>query len=257
MPEGSSPAAPFPVGLTPLRANLQAFAVLAVAYGAIYGGALLRGTTRPSSPGLSALALGSAMLLLTALFVRKDADWKQSLGVARPAPLPTVGYGLLGVAMGYAVNILLVLPYLAIRGNLKQQAADKAKWTSALNDLPILSLLPLAMFVGFWEEVVFRGFILGRLRVALGAGEGAPPSRTVLAIVFTGLLFGGAHGYQGPTGLLQTSALGIAFGVLTVWRKSVWPAVIAHLTIDAVSLFALRVAKPLLEEFVKKSGVQS
>lgn len=247
---------PFPTGLSTLRANLQAVALLALGYGAIYGGALLRGTTKPSAPALSALALGTAMLLLTALFVRKDADWRHSLAAQRPESLPkTFAFGLLGVAMAYAANIVLVVPYLALSGNLAQQAADKAKWTSALSDLPVASLLPLAMFVGFWEELVFRGFLLGRLRLALGAGEGSPPARTVLAVVFTGILFGGAHGYQGPTGLLQTSALGIVFGLLTVWRKSVWPAVIAHLTIDAFSLFALRVAKPMLEEFVKKGSV--
>lgn len=246
---------PFPTGVSTLRANLQAVGLLAVAYGAIYGGALLRGTTKPSAPALSALALGSVMLLLTALFVRKDADWKHSLAAQRPADVPkTIGFGLLGVLMSYAASIVLVVPFLALSGNLAQQAADKAKWTSTLAELPVASLLPLAMFVGFWEELVFRGFLLGRLRLALGAGEGSAPSRTVLAVVFTGILFGGAHGYQGPTGLLQTSILGMVFGLLTVWRKSIWPAVIAHLTIDAFSLFMLRVAKPMLEEFVKKAG---
>lgn len=245
---------PFPVGLTPLRANLQALALLAVVYGFIYGNAWLGGNTVPQAPIKGTLAIGVLMLLVTALLLRKDADWKSSLGVHRPDVLRTVGFGLLGVAMGYAANVVIVVPYLVASGNLMQKAADKAQWSAKLGELPFAVVLPLAMFVGLWEELVFRGFLLGRLRAALDAGEGSPRSRTVLAVAFTGILFGAAHGYQGPVGILQTTTLGVVLGGLTVWRKSVWPAVFAHLTIDAASLFALKVAKPMLEELVKKAA---
>lgn len=244
---------PFPAGLSPLRANLQALGLLAVVYGFIYGNAYLgSGAATGRSPLLGTFVTGSLMLLVVALFVLRDADWKASLGV-QPAPLlPTLGFGLLGVVAGYLANIVLALPYALLRGGLAQQAADKAQWSSKLTDLPFLWVLPLAMFVGLWEEVVFRGFLLGRLRVALNAGEGAPTGRTVLAVLFSAVLFGAGHGYQGVLGLIQTTTLGCVFGALTVYRKSIWPAVIAHLTIDAFGLFALKVLKPALEQALQK-----
>ena len=74
-----------------------------------------------------------------------------------------------------------------------------------------------------------------------------------MAVVVSGVLFGAGHGYQGLLGLVQTSAVGIAFGALTVWRRSLWPAVIAHLTMDTFGLVALKFLKPAIEELAKKN----
>lgn len=163
--------------------------------------------------------------------------------------LETLAWGGIGLVSSYAVNIVLVLGFTVVRGGL----AEQAKWASKLGALPLAWVLPLALFVGLWEELVFRGFVLGRLRVAFQAVEGSPRSRTVLAIAVTGILFGAGHGYQGPLGLLTTTGVGMALGALTVWRKSLWPAVIAHLSIDTIGLVALKVLKPLLEDLAKKA----
>ncbi len=245
---------PFPVGLSSLRANLQALGLLVVFYGYLYGNALLAGEdAKLANPVLSVFITGGLMLLVVALLIRRDIDWRASLGVQRRPLVETIAFGAVGLVMSYAVNIVLVLGYTAVRGSMADQAADKAKWASKLGELPLGWVLPLALFVGLWEEIVFRGFLLGRLRVAFNAGEGSPRSRTIAAICVTGILFGAGHGYQGLLGLVQTSAVGIALGSLTVWRKSLWPAVIAHLTIDTIGLVALKVLKPLVDELAKKA----
>ncbi len=51
---------------------------------------------------------------------------------------------------------------------------------------------------------------------------------------------------------MQTSAVGMAFGALTVWRKSLWPAIVAHLTVDTIGLVALKLLKPAIETLLKK-----
>lgn len=247
-------APPFPVGLSPLRANLQAIGLLVFFYAYLYGNAFLAGPdARLGNPVVSVFTMGGLMLLAVALLVHRDADWRASLGLQRRPIVETLAYGGVGLLMAYATNIVLVLSYTAVRGSMAEQAADKAKWASKLGDLPFAWVLPLALFVGLWEEIVFRGFLLGRLRVALNAGEGSPRSRTVIAIVICGVLFGAGHGYQGLLGLMSTSGVGIALGALTVWRKSVWPAIIAHLTIDTIGLVALKVLKPVLDDLVKKA----
>jgi uncharacterized protein len=246
---------PFPPGLSPLRANLQAFALLAIFYGYLYGNALLAGPdAKFANPVLSVFITGGLMLLVVALLIRRDIDWRASLGLQRRPLLETLAFGGLGLVVAYAVNIVVVLSYTVVRGGMAQQAADKAKWASKLGDLPLAWVLPLALFVGLWEELVFRGFLLGRLRVAFQAVDGSPRIRTAMAIGVSGLLFGAGHGYQGVLGLIQTTAVGIALGALTVWRKSLWPAVIAHLSIDTIGLVLLKVFKPLLEDLVKKAG---
>lgn len=245
---------PFPVGLSPLRANLQALGLLVVFFSYLYGNALLAGPeARLGNPVASVFITGGLMLLIVALLTNRDADWRASLGLQPKPLLETLAFGGVGLMLSYAVNIVLVLGYSAIRGGMAEQAADKAKWAAKLGELPFAWILPMALFVGLWEEIVFRGFLLGRLRVAFGAVDGSPQSRTVMAIVITGILFGAGHGYQGLLGLVQTSAVGMALGALTVWRKSLWPAVIAHLTIDTIGLVALKVLKPLIEDLAKKA----
>lgn len=249
-------APPFPVGLSPLRANLQALGLLVVFYGYLYGNAYLTAGSEQklSNPVASVFITGGLMLLVVTLLLRRDANWRASLGLERAPLLQTVLFGGVGVAAAYGVNLVLVGGYSVLHGGMGAQAAQKAQWASKLSDLPLGWVLPLSAFVGLWEELVFRGFLLGRLRVALHAVDGNPRARTatVMAVMVSGILFGAGHGYQGLLGLLQTSAVGIAFGALTVWRKSLWPAVVAHLTLDTIGLVALKVLKPVLEELARK-----
>lgn len=65
--------------------------------------------------------------------------------------------------------------------------------------------------------------------------------RDVAAVVLCGVCFGAGHGYQGALGLIQTTTAGIVLGAVTVWRKSLWPAIGAHLAIDAFGLLLIKV----------------
>ena len=251
------PTPPFPSGVSPLRANAQAFGVLAVFFAYLYGNAWLAGgpEARLGNPVLSVFITGALMLLLVTRVVRKDADWRASLALQSRPGLEALIYGGVGFATAYGVNLVLGVLYVGLRGaGIAGEVAHKAEWSSRLAELPLAWVLPLSMFVGFWEEIVFRGFLLGRLRVAFHEVEGSPRQRNarVMAVVLSGLLFGAGHGYQGLLGLVQTSSVGVVLGGLTVWRKSLWPAIVAHLAIDTFGLVLLKVLKPMLEEAAKK-----
>ncbi len=115
-------------------------------------------------------------------------------------------------------------------------------WLQHLAEIPAGAILPLTIFVGFWEETVFRGFLLGRLRAALPAGETprATFPRDAVAVALCGICFGAGHGYQGALGLMQTTTAGIVLGALTVWRGSLWSAIGAHLAIDTFGLLVIK-----------------
>jgi membrane protease YdiL (CAAX protease family) len=116
-------------------------------------------------------------------------------------------------------------------------------------ELPARVILALAVFAAMWEEIVFRGFLLGRLRAAMPKRDsrGAALCRDALAVLLTALVFATGHGYQGVLGLVQTAVAGVALGALTIWRKSLWPAIGAHLLIDAFGLVMLKALKPMLD----------
>ncbi len=236
---------PFPWSLPPRTALRQAAAVLVLFYGLVYGTVGLvpfwpRGVAFTM---LSVLLLGALMLCAVQVLIRRDVSWRGSLALGRRPIGPVVGWGLLGFAASYAVNILLVIGYVLWRGGLEVQVAGRAHWLQYMAQIPSEAILPLAAFVGFWEEIVFRGFLLGRVRAALPAAD-TPRARFLrdaVAVALCGVCFGAGHGYQGALGLMQTTTAGIVLGAVTVWRKSLWPAIGAHLAIDTFGLLVIKV----------------
>jgi len=233
---------PFPSSLTPRAAGLQAAALLVLFYGVIYGTALLGGTAlqRLAGPLRSSLLIGGLMLLAVLVLVRRDASWRQSLGLAPQPPGSVVAWSLLGFLATYAINLVLTVFVVAAYLDLEALAARRAPWLGALAQLPARTVLPLAVFVGLWEELVFRGFLLGRLRAALHAPGRSERRRDLFAVGLTALSFGAGHAYQGGLGLLQTTVAGLVLGALTLRRASLWPAVGAHLAIDLFGLLLVR-----------------
>lgn len=248
---GSEASPPFPSGLGPAAARRQAALLLVLFYGIVYGSPLLLDGAphRGITPMLSAFVVGTAMLLAMLLYIRRDASWQESLALRSQPFGRTVGWSLLGFLGIYAVNLVLTLTYVAARGDVQAVAAQRLGWLGILADLPIGTILPLALFAGFWEETVFRGFFLGRLRAAIPAAQerGARLRRDALATLLTALFFGLGHGYQGPLGVLQTTLAGVTMGALVLWRQSLWPAIGAHLTVDLFGLLAIQALKTFLK----------
>jgi len=242
---------PFPWSLPPRVALRPAAGLLLLFYGVVYGGGALLPLTplRHGSPMVSALLLGLVMLFAVRSVVRRDVAWRGSLGLGYQPVGAAVGWSLLGFVGTYVMNIAVSLGYLASRGSLAAQAAERVHWMGVLADVPAAAILPLAAFVAVWEETVFRGFVLGRFRAALPAADtrAARFRRDALAVLLCALCFGAGHGYQGVLGLLQTTTAGIALGALAVWRQRIWPAIGAHLAIDVFGLLALKALKRALD----------
>jgi uncharacterized protein len=82
----------------------------------------------------------------------------------------------------------------------------------------------LALTAGVCEELVYRGFVMAALaRVGL-------PVWAVLIV--SSILFGLAHAYQGKTGILGTTFLGLVFGVARILTTSLIPPMIWHAAVD-------------------------
>lgn len=84
----------------------------------------------------------------------------------------------------------------------------------------------LALSAGLTEEVTYRGLLLLTLTLALPS---TPPS-TVLVVA--AILFGLAHVYQGPVGMLATGAMGWVLGGLYVTTGSLVLPMVLHVLVD-------------------------
>lgn len=182
-----------------------------------------------SAPVVAA-SFGSGALLATGyLLLRLRAqrlDWA-AIGLVRPAWRLDLLWGFVAAAVAwftlpFAVWVCtrLGLPRMLYEQSFQQLLNPTGAIDVALFAFTIAVLAPLV------EEVLFRGYLLRALSERFGAG---------LALSASALVFGLAHG----EGILLTGLLGGWFAWIALRRRTLWPTIIAHALINAVSLVVL------------------
>ncbi|MGH7725486.1 MAG: CPBP family intramembrane glutamic endopeptidase [Candidatus Eiseniibacteriota bacterium] len=85
------------------------------------------------------------------------------------------------------------------------------------------SFRAVSVTAGVCEEWFFRGYMLAILTPLLGL---------VWAVVASTLVFGLAHAYQGPTGIVRTGLVGLLMAGLAVFTGSLWAPIVVHALVD-------------------------
>jgi CAAX protease family protein len=142
-----------------------------------------------------------------------------------------IALALVAMAACFAANILLTGAVFALLpGEVDEHLQLLERIALRLGEeIPFAGVAALMFFVGVYEEMAARGFLLSRARSALG-GTWAP-------VLLSSLLFGLGHLYQGWIGVAQTAAIGVILAGLTVRWGTLWPAILAHASLNTVSLF--------------------
>jgi membrane protease YdiL (CAAX protease family) len=78
----------------------------------------------------------------------------------------------------------------------------------------------VSISAGICEEIVFRGYFQRQFAAYTNSMTGA--------VVLQGLVFGLGHSYQGMKQVVIISVLGMLYGLLAAWRRSLRPNMIAH-----------------------------
>lgn len=200
----------------------------------IAGTALLcaAGLTRKSGPtGLEDTVLLVQVGILCLAYA--GATWqggsaKQGLGLTAPdRPLSLLGgsaavLGLIGLSFG--LNLLLAASGMRETSVL----AEFEEHLSTRRGLEIIyALAGMAVLPAVAEELLFRGFLLGRLRAHWGNS---------VALVGSSLMFGVAH-----LDLAQGSAaviLGFYLGYIRLRTGSVHAAILCHMSNNSVAILA-------------------
>ncbi len=86
----------------------------------------------------------------------------------------------------------------------------------------------LCAVVGVVEETVFRGYLQSQF-TAWGGGKAA------YGVVFSALMFGAAHGYEGYRSMVLLAVFGVLFSVLVLLRRSLRSCIYAHAWHDFVT----------------------
>lgn len=90
-------------------------------------------------------------------------------------------------------------------------------------------------YAAFGEEFVYRRYLLNRV-ADLGSHSGFA---LALGLLWSSALFGFAHWYQGPAGVVSAMASGLVFGAAYLLTgKNLWTSICAHGLSDSLALFA-------------------
>jgi membrane protease YdiL (CAAX protease family) len=102
----------------------------------------------------------------------------------------------------------------------KALASNRETVAGLLGDITLRQIFILCIAVGIYEEIVFRGYVLARMRQLLRCDW--------LAVLMAALIFGSLHIYQGAVAVAMITVLGLILGGVVLWRKSLMPAIVAH-----------------------------
>jgi membrane protease YdiL (CAAX protease family) len=143
-----------------------------------------------------------------------------------------IGVGAMLVAFWFTTLTLQLLA-MVWPSTLQEMEENAELITSAVPNLSPLGFTGLALLIGFYEELVFRGFLMTRLRRVLGSWT--------LAVVVSTVVFTSLHAMdQTWPALIAVSILSVVFSVVTIWRRSLVPAIVGHVLFNLFQFLWLR-----------------
>ena len=108
-----------------------------------------------------------------------------------------------------------------IASSKDEQAEHAVVQLAPANGKEIACWLLMCVLVGFTEELVFRGYFQSQFTAwARGA--------TWAGVVFSALMFGAAHGYEGVRAMFLLSVFGAFFSLLALFRRNLRAGMFAH-----------------------------
>jgi len=147
-----------------------------------------------------------------------------------------LGIGCMGVAYVMLFTWLLV-SNLFWPGWMEEMGENAQQLVNLIPAMHPLWFVPLMLTVAVYEEILFRGFVLTRLRRAFG---GWTPAVAVSTVLFTA-----AHvGDQKMAAMPIFAGLSIIFSIATIWRRSLIPAIIGHFLFNLSQMIGIYLTSP-------------
>jgi CAAX protease family protein len=175
--------------------------------------------------GLIFDAFGKMLLVVVGCgLIRLRGEQLADIGLKRPESWRRTF--MIGIGFG---AIVFVAIYLSEKAGFHRELS---RFESVHGNLALAVTGVFYAFIGagFYEEFMFRGFLMQGLAKLFGGGRGA----WIVACVVQGVLFGWAHAYQNPLGMAITGTLGILMGLLVLaLGRNLWPVIIGHGLFDA------------------------
>jgi len=164
--------------------------------------------------------------LIITILVRVRGLSAASVGLRRRGFIVDVLLGIAATPVAYAaIWFTLGLVYLVWPTIWKEMQENTSRLLEFVPPLGLLGFLPASFLIGTYEELLFRGFLMTRLRRATGSW--------IIGVIISSAIFTAPHGLDQTKGaLIVIGVLSLLLSVLTIWRRSIVPAIVAHALFD-------------------------
>jgi membrane protease YdiL (CAAX protease family) len=181
----------------------------------------------PSRPGiyLRTMAFEIALLAIVVTGVRLRGTSLQNVFGQR---WTSVGQMFRDLGLGILLLIVATMVVSVLGGHQTGPDANKAiEFLLPQNPVEMLMWIALSITAAICEEAIYRGYFQGQFTAITGS--------VPAGIILSGLLFGGAHLYQGVSRAFVIFVSAILYGVVVRWRGTVRPGMFAHGVQDAIA----------------------
>lgn len=187
---------------------------IAIDRGWIPYGTEIRGVTSVVSGALAAIGV---------VFARGGT--LVDLGFKRPDRWAMVPFQVSAILIVFVAMQMLVP--LLVSSFISLPEPDLSRYDSIAGNLggAILMALVLPLTASIPEEIIYRGFLMGRLSDIFGRDTGG----AVLAVLIQALVFGAIHFQWGMGGMIVTVIMGIVWGTaFLLCGRNLWVVILAH-----------------------------
>jgi len=181
---------------------------------------------------IGSVGLGSAMTGAVLIMLRVSSLSRITIGLHSKSPAADIGVALIATLLIFGfLAIITVLIRILSPALYEQMTATQQSIEEAFPRMSPSQLIALCCWIGFYEELIFRGFLLTRLKAILRSWP--------LAVISGAILFALPHAYEGVFGMVAILFLGISLGILFVWRRSLLPVIIVHFLFNSLQFLQL------------------
>ncbi len=167
----------------------------------------------------------AAMAVATFLLYRRGLSWAE-LGLKWPESwLRTLGLS----ALIFGLFLIIAGGSSAIADLFFEDIGTSGRFDFVKGNLGAYLLIMVLVWThgSFFEELLFRAFIITKSSAALGGTQAA----SYLAVLLAAIFFGYRHYYyQGMHGAFVTGCIGLTFGLiyLKIGKKNILPLILVH-----------------------------
>ncbi|NLK21055.1 MAG: CPBP family intramembrane metalloprotease [Epulopiscium sp.] len=167
------------------------------------------------------ISAGFSLLIYLLVFKIAKKSFIAGTGLVKGKGLYLIFSIILGITLNFIISGIINITDIQRFFPEHQKISELLVGETSL----IVTFLAVVITAPFFEEIVFRGLILGQMKKSFPI---------IVAVIIQSLLFGLYH-FNVLQGM-YAFILGIAAGVVCLWGDSLWNAILLHLSFNGTSL---------------------